>query len=396
MTLSPHRTRTHALDHRVSPDPAAKRVPVQPSAATQARGRRRTGSRDPFFDNAKLVLVTLVVVGHTWTLLPDAPSSSPVYHFLYSFHVPAFVLVTGYLSRSFSYSRRNLTRLFTTVVVPYFVFESLLALFRGAVGGEDLGRLYLDPHWPMWYLTALFLWRLATPVLLRIPYPMAFAVVVCLAGGVTTGDTLDTARAMGLLPFFVLGLTMRREQFERLAAPRVRRLALGALAIGFVAAVFLAEPTSKEWLYWRASYGELGVPAPVGMLVRLGLLVVAGVLALSVLALVPRTQRWFTSLGAASLVVYLCHGFFVKAALYAGVGGWAAGDPVTAFVVLSAAAVLLSLALAATPVSRRLNVLVDPISVAAADIPGIVAPDHQRVTLQRRLAPTHPHLTRPL
>ena len=53
------------------------------------------GSRDPFFDNAKMLLVTLVVVGHSWTLLPDVSTSSPVYVFLYSFHVPAFVLVSG-------------------------------------------------------------------------------------------------------------------------------------------------------------------------------------------------------------------------------------------------------------------------------------------------------------
>ena len=81
--------------------------------------------------------MTLVVVGHSWTLLPDVSTSSPVYTFLYAWHVPAFVLVTGYLSRSFTFSRKNLHKLVTTVVVPYFVFESLLALFRIVVGGEE-------------------------------------------------------------------------------------------------------------------------------------------------------------------------------------------------------------------------------------------------------------------
>ena len=134
--------------------------------ARRSRGeprRARPASRDPFFDNAKMLLVTLVVVGHSWTLLPDVSTSSPVYIFLYSFHVPAFVLVTGYLSRSFTFTRRNLHKLVTTVVVPYLVFETLLALFRTVVGHENFGVLYLSPHWPMWYLTVLFLWRLATP-----------------------------------------------------------------------------------------------------------------------------------------------------------------------------------------------------------------------------------------
>ena len=38
----------------------------------------------------------------------------------------------------------------------------------------------------------------------------------------------------------------------------------------------------------------------------------------------------------------------------------------------------MSLLLAATPVSRRLNKLVDPISTLTADLPGPLDPDHHR------------------
>ena len=65
----------------------------------------------------------------------------------------------------------------------------------------------------------------------------------------------------------------------------------------------------------------------------------AGTLALSALSLIPRSQRWFTPLGSASLVVYLFHGFVVKGAEYAGVGGLSEHDPVTAFLAVTAAAV---------------------------------------------------------
>jgi fucose 4-O-acetylase-like acetyltransferase len=357
---------------------------------------RRTTSRDPFLDNAKMLLVTLVVIGHSWTLFPDWSEESPVYTFLYTWHVPAFVLVTGYLSRRFSYTRENLRKLATTVVVPYLVFETLLALFRSAVGGEDMTTLYVDPHWPMWYLSVLFLWRLATPLLNRVPHPLALAVAVSLLGGVTSGDPLDVARALGLLPFFVLGLTVTREQLDRLAAPRVRVVAAALLATAFVAAVFAAPALSKEWLYWRASYGELGVSFTEGVALRAVMLAAAGVLALAALALVPRSQRWFTSLGSASLVVYLFHGFFVKAALYAGVGGLEEWDPVTAFLLVTGAATGLALLLAATPVAKRLNVLVDPISTVTADTPGVLEPHHHRTDVEQELdvALTHRHPAR--
>jgi fucose 4-O-acetylase-like acetyltransferase len=357
---------------------------------------RRTSSRDPFFDNAKLLLVTLVVVGHSWTLFPDWSETSPVYHFLYAWHVPAFVLVTGYLSRSFTYTRANLRKLLTTVVAPYLVFETLLALFRSAVGGEDMTTLYVDPHWPMWYLTALFLWRLATPLLNRVAHPLLLATGVSLLGGIASGDVLDVARALGLLPFFVIGLTITREQLERLATARVRVVAAALLATAFVVAALVTPAVSKEWLYWRASYGELGVSFAEGVALRALMLAVAGVLALSALALVPRSQRWFTPLGSASLVVYLFHGFFVKAGEYAGVGDLLTWDPVTAFLLVTGAAVALALLLAATPVARRLNVLVDPISTATADTPGILEPHHHRSRVERELdlALTHRHPTR--
>ena len=357
------------------------------TATRPAAPGSRPSSRDPFFDNAKLLLVMLVVIGHSWVLMPDAPSSFPAYTFLYAWHVPAFVLVTGYLSRSFTYSRADLRRLVSTVVAPYLVFESLLALFRVAVGKESLGSpLYLDPHWPMWYLAVLFLWRIATPLLTRVPHPVVVAIAVSLLGGLIETDLLDVSRATGLLPFFALGLAMRREQFDRLARPRVRAAAFAALATAFVVAAAVAEPLNTEWLYWRSSYDAMGVSLWQGIVSRCALLVVAGVLALAALSLVPRSQRWFTSLGAASLVVYLCHGFFVKAAQYADAGSLVALDEVTAFVIVSGAASLLALALAAAPVSRRLNKLVDPISTATEDTPGILPPDHHREHAQHRLA----------
>ncbi len=354
-------------------------------------------SRDPWLDNVKMVLVTLVVVGHSWTLLPDVSTSSPVYVFLYSFHVPAFVLVTGYLSRSFTFTRRNLHKLVTTVVVPYLVFETLLALFRTVVGHENFGVLYISPHWPMWYLTVLFLWRLATPLLTRLrpPVAMAVAVAVCLVGGLNTVPALDLPRTFGLLPFFVAGLVMTREQLDWLARPRVRVVATGLMAVAFGVATVAAGHFSKEWLYWRTGYPDLDVPFWLGAGVRLGLLVVAGTLALSALSLVPRSQRWFTSLGSASLVVYLCHGFVVKGAEYAGVGTLSERDPVTAFLAVTGAAVLVSLALAATPVSRRLNKLVDPISTLTAEpSTGPIDPGHHRSEAVAALALAHRDITR--
>jgi fucose 4-O-acetylase-like acetyltransferase len=328
------------------------------------------------------------VVGHGWTLLPDGSDSHPAYYFLYAWHVPAFVVVTGYLSRRFTWSWDSLRVLLRTVVVPYLVFETLLGVFRTTVGGTDLDDWYVDPHWPMWYLAVLFLWRLATPLLNRLRHPLAVAVGISLLGGLTTGDVLDVARAAGLLPFFVLGLSLTREHLEVLSRRRVRLAAVGLMVVTGVVALLVAGPLDKEWLYWRSSYAELGVGAVDGMLLRAVALAVTGTLALAALALVPRSRRWFTPLGSASLVVYLGHGFVVKGADYAGVDDLVAQAPGPGFVVLTLAGAAVAVLLAWPPVAQRLGVLVDPIrSMEESE-----GPDAEPMPLSTRVE-HHPELT---
>ena len=52
--------------------------------------------RDPWFDNAKMTLVTLIVVGHSWVMIPEHDTRDWLYDFLYYWHIPAFVLITGH------------------------------------------------------------------------------------------------------------------------------------------------------------------------------------------------------------------------------------------------------------------------------------------------------------
>ena len=85
-----------------------------------------------------MVLIVLVVIGHSWTLLPHNTWDDWTYDFLYYWHIPAFVLVTGYLSRSFEWTRPRMWSLVTTVAVPYVIFEGVFVWFRHTFGGVDL------------------------------------------------------------------------------------------------------------------------------------------------------------------------------------------------------------------------------------------------------------------
>ena len=128
-----------------------------------------------------MALVLLVVVGHSWTLLPHTALNDHLYDFLYAWHVPAFVLVTGYLSRSFAWSATGMWQLVRTVVVPYVLFECAWRCSASTSAARSWTTCSRDPHWPMWYLSALFFWRLLTPVFRPMSGPRRVAVAVVIA-----------------------------------------------------------------------------------------------------------------------------------------------------------------------------------------------------------------------
>jgi fucose 4-O-acetylase-like acetyltransferase len=329
--------------------------PTAPGAASEAAPARK--ERDPWLDNSKFVLVSLVVIGHAWTL---AANVSYLYSWLYLWHVPAFVLVTGYLSKTFRFNRRHLQRLAATVVFPYVLFEGLFALLRIYVGGEKLELLWLNPHWPMWYLSVLFLWRMATPLLQRVPHVVPLSVLVSLAGGFLSVRYLDGNRAMGLLPFFVLGLTARPEHVERLRQGVLRRAGLLVLLGGVAMAWLVENRLTTEWLYYRTPYADLDAFGPTGVAIRAMFLATGFLMSLAVLSWIPNRTTWYSRLGAASLVVYLFHGFVVEGLAIAGMKGWSEDHAWQSVVLTTVGALVLATALAWRRVSRQLNKVVTP------------------------------------
>ncbi|QNN81672.1 acyltransferase family protein [Brachybacterium sp. Z12] len=88
---------------------------------TSARPR----ARDPFLDNARGILITLVVVGHTLESFSviEGVLGGTLYKAIYSFHMAAFVIISGYLSRSYRNEPRQVKRLLTAMLVPYVIFR---------------------------------------------------------------------------------------------------------------------------------------------------------------------------------------------------------------------------------------------------------------------------------
>lgn len=322
--------------------------------------------RDPWIDNAKAVLVLLVVVGHFLTLAPPSAPAAHVYDFVYLFHIPAFVLVSGWTSRRVTWSRRHLGQLFTMFLAPYLLLSPLMAWVRVDLSDEvrdyeALQPWWIDPSWPFWYLLAMVVWRLATPVLRSHWLWVPASVLLSLVVGQWDLPWLDLNRVFGFLPFFVLGLHLpaRAEGALRHRASVAPALAVMAGLWWFAAHTDAWFPT--EWLYFRSPYDHLDVSVGEGMATRAALLALGLAGALAALALVPRRRHAFTAIGAWTMVVYLLHGFVKQFAVAADVVAWLPEQPWAQVLWIVAGSLAVGVLLGWPPVARRLEWLVDPV-----------------------------------
>ncbi|MGH4030995.1 acyltransferase family protein [Actinomycetota bacterium Odt1-20B] len=319
-------------------------------------------TRDPFFDNAKFLLIVLVALGHSWEqIIGSAHGLRAVHTVVYAFHMPAFALLSGYFSQRFAARPHQMRRLTETVVIPYLIFETLYAAMYSAVKGHPFAITPTEPTYLCWFLVALFLWRLTTPLWQAIRYPVATAVLISLIAGITTMSyDLALPRVLMFLPWFVLGLRLSPRHFALLRTPAARPCAVAVLFLAGAGAYLLAPGPDDHWLSMDVSYSELGVGWQQYLVLRVAIFVSSAVLVAAFFACVPRRRTPFTALGAVTMYPYLLHGLLVQAAGVTGLYPWLQALRMPGQVVLSAGVVVMVVVLSSAPVRRLVRPLVEP------------------------------------
>jgi fucose 4-O-acetylase-like acetyltransferase len=287
-------------------------------AAAPPKATRRV----PYWDNARFACIVLVVMGHaTQRLTSDSNNAYWVYLFIYGFHMPAFAIISGYFSKSDPPTLRGMRRVITDILVPYIVMQAIWSLVQFLFEGNKSVNL-TQPHWTLWFLLALGIFRLVLPYVALLRWPLLWATVFSIGIGYASNvdSTFSLSRAIGLMPFFLLGWRLRRwgimERWQsapsRIVWP-ARAAALGLFALwAAVALIWVADFKKFQlhlWFFYDDSFESLGEPAWWAGFLRLALILLAVVLSAAFLVLVPRRETWFTAFGTATMYVYLLHSF---------------------------------------------------------------------------------------
>lgn len=279
--------------------------------------------RIALWDNLKFLLIIFVVIGHyTQQFRADNETLQRIYVFIYSFHMPIFIFVTGLFSKK-AVDEKNIKK-----ALPYLTcfFATTLILFitKALLGWAPVFELF-SPSGISWYLMSMFFMFLIT--MLIKDYKPQYIFVLSLIIGVMCGfvqtenpDFFTWMRTLTFYPFFCLGYISDREKIEK----ATNKISIKITAVIFFVSIYLliyfypkqANKISRLNTA-RHTFSELGRFAPYGWELRLLTYAISFAAIFLLISLIPRKRiKGFTSLGERTLGIYMFHYVIIYTAVY--------------------------------------------------------------------------------
>lgn len=316
-----------------------------------------------FFLNLRFLLIVCVFVGNAIEpLTARIEGLHALYQWIFTFHMPLFVFVTGYFAKS-NLSGGSGRKVMLQIGLQYVIFQSLYSMLDVAVFRVDhIHHSFFAPYLLLWFLVSHLGWRLML-LLMRKWSPfqqLAASVLLAVLVGYLQIDGVwfSVSRTFVFLPFFVLGYHFADRLLERLQSPSTKA-ALVLVSIGWLIALGLgAANPNPGWLYGSQTYLQLGHAEWYAGIYRLLLFPVQLLAGVAFLGLVPSRAGQLTVLGRRTLYVFLLHGFIVRLAAVSPLYGYVHGEAGGLLVI--AGAVALTLLLAQAWVRKGCAPLVEP------------------------------------
>lgn len=272
--------------------------------------------REYLFDNYKVLLIILVVIGHF--IEPNYEQNPFLYELkwgIVAFHMPAFIFISGYFSKKIPSAKKMISGL----IIPYFVYEILYYLLYTFILDKETGLYFTRPKFSLWYLMALFAWRILAPFVQKIPGKFVLSIAAGLLIGLTNLDNfLSIPRIVFFFPFFLAGLNFDSSRLTRF---RNRKGYIGALTLLGALAVFLFtderhDSLTPQIFYGRYSYHDLELGNLEGILIRILCYAVSFLLIYLFMLVLPTEKKSYSYLGERTMAIYIFHGFIYSCLKY--------------------------------------------------------------------------------
>lgn len=264
-------------------------------------------------DNIRFLLILCVLIGHFLELF-KGEFTSDLYKIIYSFHMPAFLFLTGF------FAHFHPKKIFLNLIYPYILFQVLYQLFDSFIIKEQQGVCikFGTPYWLLWYLLITIYYYLLLPFFDTVK-PSSCIAIVCTCSLFSILIGYDTsigyygslARFFNFLPFFLAGHYCSRIKRTQKNYPLWPILLIVAFIILASCYIIESPNITRKVLYGSYSYEK----ANYTFLIKLFLMLVASAWIVFLLFIVPNKRiPLLSALGQHTLPIFLLHGFLVKLA----------------------------------------------------------------------------------
>ena len=268
------------------------------------------------FDNLKFLLILLVVIGHFCDLyINDYVVLKKIFIFVYAFHMPLFIFVTGLFQKKISsYKEIPYKKILFYIGLMYFMKITIFLVSKKYNLGYNFemfsgGEVY-------WYLGAIIIYNLLIPFINKINYVylFCFSIIIGLFVGYdnSIGDYLYLSRAIVFFPFYLLGYFFRnsREQILKLSSSLIIKIVSFLIIILFLYWCF----KDIDYIYkYRMLFTGRNAYSLIDSFVcsykhRLFTYFISFVVGSSIFCVVPnRKIKIISNLGKNTLQVYVLH-----------------------------------------------------------------------------------------
>ncbi|UEX89514.1 acyltransferase family protein [Staphylococcus ratti] len=273
--------------------------------------------RDAFFDNARAVLIFLVVFGHLIQPYNSThPAINALYLTIYSFHMPAFLFISGYFAKNVGQSG-YIEKVGKKLLGPYLIFFAFFSLYYFITGkNSSIGLDPFDPVFALWFLLTLFFFNIIIVVIRNYNpiYVLPIAILIAILAGFSSNidSYLSWSRTLVFFPIFYIGYILS-ENFSRVIRIKTfAPLSLVVLVVFFI--IYYVHPIDSSWLLGSSPYTHTdGWNVLLSPLKRLILYLIIFSTMFAFLNLIPEKQYKWTYIGSRTMYVYLLHGLFIGA-----------------------------------------------------------------------------------
>lgn len=264
------------------------------------------------WDNMKCILIFTVVLGHMCSrFTKDYIDMQRIYFYVYMFHMPAFLFVSGLFAKK-TIRERRYRKIFPYLILCLFI--QAINFIAKAIAGDNPSMSLLSMETAHWYAFALFVFLLVTIWIQKVNHKYVMIVSIMIACFVgydkELGDFLVLSRLFAFYPFFFAGFCLDPGKLQQHFSSIWAKIA--GWAILLAAAFSVWKWTDK--VYWlrpmltgRNPFSSLGDYADWGALIRFVYYPAVFILIFAVLGIAPNRRCILTYFGKRTLQIYSLH-----------------------------------------------------------------------------------------